>query len=193
MNRTRAGNEGIAMAVAIERPYAEQEQLRRLRGSRALATGLLAVSARFSSPPCWCRGRATRCCCCAPWPRRRWSAASPIGSPSPRCSAVRSACRSRTPRSCRPTRTASARGWRGFSTAFSLGGTAASRTAGIAPRRPLRGLARAAPQCRGARGEIAAALPHFLRAVDDRQIRAFLGRAWGRSCAARDWRRCSVN
>ena len=44
----------------------------------------------------------------APSPRRAWSAASPIGSRSPLCSATRSASRSRTPRSCRATRTGSA-------------------------------------------------------------------------------------
>ena len=35
------------------------------------------------------------------WPRPAWSARSPTGSPSPRCSGGRSGCRSRTPRSSR--------------------------------------------------------------------------------------------
>ena len=48
-------------------------------------------------------------------PKRRWSAASPTGSRSRRCSAIRSACRSRTPRSSRATRTASAKRWRASS------------------------------------------------------------------------------
>ena len=60
---------------------------------------------RASSPPI--RGSATS----RPSPKRRWSAALPTGSRSPPCSAIRSACRSRTPRSSRATRTASARRW----------------------------------------------------------------------------------
>ena len=44
-------------------------------------------------------------------PKRRWSAAWPTGSRSPPCSAIRSACRSRIPRSSRATRTGSATRW----------------------------------------------------------------------------------
>ena len=46
-----------------------------------------------------------------PLPKPRWSARSPTGSRWSRCSAIRSACRSRTPRSSRATRTASATSW----------------------------------------------------------------------------------
>ena len=78
------------------------------RGMRALATAMLAGMAAIfiavtnlaDAHPAWGFVRA--------FAEAAWSAASPTGSRSPLCSATRSACRSRTPRSSRATRTGSA-------------------------------------------------------------------------------------
>ena len=80
-----------------------------LRRMKAFATGLLLFAAvvflvALGATTTGRRGSATS----GPAPRRRWSARSPTGSPSPRCSATRSGCRSRTRRSSPSARTRSA-------------------------------------------------------------------------------------
>ena len=95
------------LTMITANPAADEERRRGLRRMRTLAVGLLLFAAVVyvaDARP----GRLPRASS-TPAPRRRWSARSPTGSPSPRSSSTRSGCRSRTPRWSRSARTSSAR------------------------------------------------------------------------------------
>ena len=95
--------------MSARRPQARAQPRRARAACASLATALLvAMAALFVARHARSSAAIPPGATSAPSPRRRWSAASPTGSRSPRCSATRSACRSRTPRSSRATRTASA-------------------------------------------------------------------------------------
>ena len=120
--RRGAGPGGVTSAHAARLRWRDEQRPRprrastppspARRGMKAAATGLLVVMAGVFLVDARASSRAIRGSAGSrPSPKRRWSAGWPTGSRSPRCSATRSACRSRTPRSSRATRTASARRW----------------------------------------------------------------------------------